>query len=286
MSGELTDLVRHLRSIYPDLPLSHVEQVTEGQNNTVLIVNGSLIFRFPRYDAGIQQLEREVTLLRALKQHTPVPIPDPIYTNWIPRVVGRVFAGYPLLPGIPLSQIPATADIQPLASQLGAFLAVLHAIPLDTIGVVTNQGSTPQHWEDLYHRMIDRLFPLMRTDARDSVRRHFETFLTAAIARPIQRVLVHGDLGAGNILYNSTTGRVTGIIDFGSAHVDDPAVDLAAASTIQPTLLNAITRCYPTTDDLLDRVMFYRGTFALQEALSGIETGNTTASQVGLAPYV
>ncbi|MFC6847283.1 phosphotransferase [Streptomyces caelestis] len=39
--------------------------------------------------------------------------------------------------------------------------------------------------------------------------------------------LVHGDLGPGHLL--AQDGALTGVIDFGDAHIGDPAVDLAWA---------------------------------------------------------
>ncbi len=45
-------------------------------------------------------------------------------------------------------------------------------------------------------------------------------------------------------------------------------------------------RCYPEMDQALKRARFYCGTFALEEALFGIENGDQTAFQNGMVKYV
>lgn len=286
-----TILTDRIFAAYPELKVAQVERAPEGQNNTVFIVNGNLVFRFPRYHAGIDDLVREVGVLRALQGHTPIPIPDPIYATLSPRVVGQVFMGYERLPGVPLSQVPAAAldaeaDVRSLALQLGAFLASLHDVPLASVGVNDVSEATIYHrWDDISRRIASQLFPLMRLDARQQVRDHFERFLNDPRTRSLRPVLTHGDVGGSNILYDPTARQVTGVIDFGSVAADDAAVDLAAASTIHPNLLELIPDAYPAATDMLARVAFYRGTFALQEALFGIESGDEDALRAGLEAY-
>jgi aminoglycoside 2''-phosphotransferase len=139
-------------------------------------------------------------------------------------------------------------------------------------------------WLDMYERMRTGVFPLMRGDAREAVTRLFEDFLGDEGNSSIGPVLIHGDFGSGNVLLDAASMKVTGIIDWGSAHVDDPAVDIAAASTIAEGL--HFVPFYPAVGGMLDRVHFYRGTFALQEALFGVENHDEGALHRGLSRYV
>jgi len=66
----------------------------------------------------------------------------------------------------------------------------------------------------------------------------------------------------------------------------DPAVDLAAPSTLGGGILDAVARTYPVTPALRDRAAFYRGTFALQEALFGVENHDDAAFRAGIAEYL
>ena len=99
---QIAPLLAVLQGQYPDFTVRAARFATSGQNNTVLIVNNVVVFRFPRYPAGITTMQREVALLRAIRAYLPLPIPDPIYAGEPHAVVGRAFTGYPLLPGEPL----------------------------------------------------------------------------------------------------------------------------------------------------------------------------------------
>jgi aminoglycoside 2''-phosphotransferase len=67
-----------------------------------LVVNESIVFRFPRTPSGVEALAVERAILRALRGRLPLPIPDPSYENLGTHQVGTTFVGYPRLPGSPL----------------------------------------------------------------------------------------------------------------------------------------------------------------------------------------
>ena len=91
--GRLGLYVDRLRALHPALPLTTTEWVEMGQNNDVLIVNESLIFRFPRYRQGIDALRREVCLLSVIGRSNALPIPRPIYTSLSSETPGEVCIG-------------------------------------------------------------------------------------------------------------------------------------------------------------------------------------------------
>jgi aminoglycoside 2''-phosphotransferase len=126
----------------------------------------------------------------------------------------------------------------------------------------------------------------MRADARAAAALHFETFLGDPDNASIRPSLVHGDFGTANILHDPRARRVTGVIDFGEARLDDPAVDLAAVLWGPAELVAAIETAYGRTNELRQRIRFYAGTFALQEALFGLDQRDAGALRRGLAPYI
>ena len=293
MDDRLTRFAERIHTMYPDVVVTTMRLIDQGQNNDIIVVNEDLIFRFPRYDGGIASLEREVGILRTVQERVPLAIPNPTYTNLTPRTVGHVFIGYRMLRGAPLqSGTLATldgAEAQALIAQLAHFLRSLHHVPPDE---VLPGGRGPLHvldqWEDMYARIRGRLFAHMRPDARAWTVEHFETFLRDPRTRRITPVLVHGDFGGSNILYDAQRHALTGVIDFGAADVDDPAVDFAALSTLSPdtlTHLIQLSSTYPDMHSALTRVAFYTGTFALQEALFGIEHDDADAFHAGIEQY-
>jgi aminoglycoside 2''-phosphotransferase len=147
-----------------------------------------------------------------------------------------------------------------------------------------------QQWREMYAQVQARLFPAMRADACRSVTQHFENFLQQADLLPEEQVLRHGDLGGSNILYDPRGRRLCGVIDFSECALGDPAVDLAAISTLGEDFLQRVLVGY-TSDEasralLLERLRFYRGTFALQEALAGLENGDQAAYRSGMESYL
>ncbi|MEM7033219.1 MAG: phosphotransferase, partial [Chloroflexota bacterium] len=142
-------------------------------------------------------------------------------------------------------------------------------------------------WVDMFTRFQDKLFVYMRPDARQQVTKLFETYFDNLDHYQFEPKLRHGDFGPGNLIYDPNTERITGVIDFGMTELGDPAIDFAGLYTFADAAF--CQRCceiYPEIEACLDRIEFYRGTFALQEALFGIENGDEEAFEDGISPYV
>lgn len=288
-----TRYVRRIRRVYPELDVRTARLVQgHGQNNAVLLVDDAVVFRFPRYRSGIARLEREVAILRAVRGRVSLATPDPTYAAFGERAVGKVFVGYRMIPGEPLwrDTLEAIGDagvLVALGRQVGGFLRTLHAVPV--AGVLPEEAASFDPlaaWRDLYARIRRRLFPRMRPEARDAVARHFEGFLADPRGLPTAPALVHGDFGTGNILYDPGARAISGVIDFGGAGPGDPAVDFAALPWSPAPFFEGIAAAHPEIRRAGERVRFYRGTFALQEALFGAEQGDRDALRRGIAAYV
>ena len=279
-----------LEDTIPDLAIKSAQVNELGMNNIVIEVNNDLIFRFPRYEQGIEQLRRETNLLERLAGQLPLPIPQPKYIN-LTNVPEKSFCGYQKLPGEPLwgEDIPVCQDIRRrLAGQLGIFLSTLHSMPAEDFLSNSNSRGHFAHWQWFYAQVRDKLFHYMRPEARNQVSMHFEDYLTAKNFS-FEDVLIHGDFGPTNILWDRERGSISGIIDFGSAGPGDPAGDIASLMGnrgYDMNFLHIIGDFYPGADRLLERAKFYIGTFALQDALHGLENGDEQAFADGMAQYI
>jgi aminoglycoside 2''-phosphotransferase len=285
-------LARRVREVYPNLTIGATRLIDEqGQNNVVLVADERLVFRFPRHAAGIAALAREASVLRAVRSHLPLPVPAPRYSSFDVLEVGQAFLGYPMLPGQPLRQrtLDAIADpaaLVALGEQIGGFLRRLHAVPIAAVLPEEAAAFDPlAFWRDLYDRVERHLYRHMRPDARAATARHFEAFLADPTSAAFRPALVHGDFGTGNILHDPDRPIATGVIDFGHAGVGDPAIDAAAVPWTPTPFFEGLTAAYPDLATASDRIRFYRGTFALQEALFGAEHGDAAAFQAGIAAY-
>ncbi len=288
--------MKTIRHAFPQLDM-HMYEYTRGpagQNNDTITANERYIFRFPKHRRAIDEMERELRLLRALQGRLPLPIPDPVYSRLEPREVGQAFMGYAKLPGQPLyremlESVRGEENVQRLAEQLGGFLWALHTLRVEKVfdfplPIVAERET----WARMYAEVRAKLFPLMRPDAREAVAAHFETHLDQPGAFAYTLALIHGDFGASNILYDAKTRRISGIIDWSSAGLGDPAVDIAALicpASYGEGFAARLFGVYSGVMDLLPRAQFYIGTFALQEALFGAEQGDAVALRRGLADY-
>lgn len=285
--------IRAIHDVYPDLKIEAVQLIQHGQFNDILLIDNQTIFRFPKTQREADKLATETALLRSLQRYVTLPIPDPAYQNQENALSGQIFMGYRFLPGEPLwpERLRALRDekqIQHIANQLAAFLQRLHTISAERLEVKLPAFRGCEEWKDLYDRFRNKLFPFMRQEARLSVTRHFEDFLSDEHNCNYTPTLIHGDFGPSNILYNARTDSISGIIDFSSARWGDPAVDFAAilcSVSYGEQFLERFANIYPGIEVLLSRARFYAGTFALQEALYGIEDEDQEAFKSGIAEY-
>jgi len=285
---------RYLKSIqedYPSLSIHDAELIShKGQYNDILIANQEIIFRFAKFKEGLETLQREIRLLKALQGKLSLPIPQPVYLSRNINTVGKVFMGYHKIQGEPLwhERFQAIKDqkiLKKIASQLAAFLHELHSLPVKQLGLDLPVMDQAQEWAKLYEEVRNFLYPNMRAGAREQVSTHFESYLNTAELHNFEPTLRHGDFGSGNILYGEQEESISGIIDFGSAGLGDPAVDIAAAMTFGESFFKHYYAVYPGIAALIERANFYKGTFALQEALYGVKHSDRDAFERGTAPY-
>jgi aminoglycoside 2''-phosphotransferase len=283
--------VESIRAAYPDLVIRTIEVRDEGQNSDVLIANGELVFRFPRYAHVLERLRAEVAILIGVRPHVTLEVPVPSYLALEGRPLGEAFVGYRRIPGEPLwretfKAIRDAGTLDRLAAQLGGFLRELHGVPPAAIDGKLTLYDTVEECLDLYTRIREKLYAHMRPDARQAVSEHFETFLGNAGNFGSAPVLRHGDFGTSNILFDRGAQAICGVLDFGSAGLGDPAVDFAGLlSQYGERFVARCGRVYPGAEALMERVRFYQGTFALEEALFGVENDDPEAFRAGMERY-
>lgn len=285
--------IERIKQVYPDLSIEDYQRNDVGQNNDVIVINKSLVFRFPKYREGILRLKEETQILEHIINSISIPIPNPIYQSFEKLEVGKVFIGYNFIQGSPLwkesfANIENADLIQGLASQLVAFLIELHSISKDKLdGFMQLEDNDPQkEMAELFHKIQSKLFPFIREEAQKEICYSFETFLTSEICLNVKTTLIHGDFGASNILWEPEKCRISGIIDFGGSGLGDPAYDLAGIfSSYGEDFFNMCIHLYPNGTEISERVKFYRSTFALQEALHGVENNDIHAFENGIKDY-
>ena len=245
--------------------------------------------RIQQLEAEVAELREQVAILKGIGDYVTLPIPQITFEQLAIPTVGRVFVGYRLLAGEPLSRetflgIQDERTLEGLAHQLAQFLRELHQVPVETaIAHQLSVSDTYEEWSTLYARIREKCFPLMRRDAQEWTARSFETFLGDPAHFARTPVLKHGDFGTTNILFDRPGQVISGILDFGGAGLGDPAYDFAGLlSSYGKAFLQRCVTTYPEIEAFWDRITFYQSSFALLEALFGIENHDQEAFESGI----
>ncbi len=132
------------------------------------------------------------------------------------------------LPGVPMHQVPPSPGLN---RSLGGVHASLCAALRDTHLSVPDRTLL---WDLGQAGQLPALLPHINDEhMRNLVARRLEDFLqnVLPVLGGLRRQLIHNDLNPHNILADASTGRVTGIIDFGDM-VEAPLVqDVAIAAS-------------------------------------------------------
>jgi aminoglycoside phosphotransferase (APT) family kinase protein len=217
---------------FPELELGSTRLLGEGWDNTVWLVDERWVFRFPRRAIAVAAVGREVAVLARLTPLVPLPIPTPIFDGHPADGYPWPFFGAALLPGreVADADLGDAARIR-LAQPLGAFLAALHAVEIETVtaGASDLLRLDPMRRGDMAFRVpraVERLAEVERLGLWSPparVRRLLDeaTELGASEARS----LAHGDLHVRHLLVDEDAAPA-GIIDWDDVCIADPAIDL------------------------------------------------------------
>ncbi|MGM7700365.1 phosphotransferase family protein [Pseudalkalibacillus sp. Hm43] len=288
----LEQYLKCIHSFYPSLEFQVIHWNHFGQNNDILFLNNEWVFRFPKNEDAADTLHTECEQLGYIYPYISLPIPVPVFHNTDTNILGQSFVGYPLIPGDPL--YPETVNgldevaAERLAKDLSLFLTEMHAIPTEQApGKVITGKDAYRFWVNMYENISQSLFSYIREEKQVEITSHFELYLNDEENFTFSPAIIHGDFGVSNILFDEDERKVSGIIDFASSHVGDPAVDFAGLlKKYGLDFVQKMGRYYSGLDELLPRAQFYAGTFALQEALHGYNNRNPESLKNGLKEYV
>ncbi|GAA1375314.1 phosphotransferase [Catellatospora chokoriensis] len=224
---------------FPALRAASVTLFATGWDNTVHLVGGEWVFRFPRRAIALRLLAHETAVLPQLVGRLPLPIP-------FPELIGVPSARFPwpfwgarLVPGVELADTGLPDDRRTRAAvDLGGFLRALHdpalaALVMSASGPAAVLPHDPMRRGDPAVRGPQAREWLARLAASGVWQPDPAVFRLLDEAEPLgpadgPPVLVHGDLHQRHLLLGDD-GQATGVIDWGDVCLADPAVDLSLA---------------------------------------------------------
>lgn len=262
--------------------------VRQGQFH-IVVIGADRVVCLPRTRAAAARLPQRAAALHVLAGlDLGFRTPEPLLQGGAHGTDEPPFLVLSRIPGEPL-ETDALNDAQvvdTVAAQYTTLLSGLARAGTDeTVRSVLPQVPGGQ-WRRLAEDVRAELFPLMS----DSGRLRAERELTALDSLPhLTRAVVHGDLGAENVLWEWAHGlpHLCGVIDWDDVTLSDPAEDLAAiGASYGPELLERVLALGSWSNHrILTRIAAIRGTFALQQALYAIRDGDEEELADGLACY-
>ncbi|GGY34087.1 aminoglycoside phosphotransferase family protein [Streptomyces djakartensis] len=207
---------------------------SSGTENAMFRLGADKVVRLPRHPRAVEAIAHELRWLPRLGPGLPAAAPEPLGRGepgedfpW-PWSVYRWLDGHNPVPG-------ELEEPELLAGDLADYVTALRRI--DPAEGPAGYRGVPLATRDPFLR--DALAQLAGRVDTAAVTEVWEEALRAPeYAGP--PLWAHGDLMAGNLLI--TDGRLTGVIDYGTVGVGDPAVDLIAAWCLLPAGARGVFR--------------------------------------------
>ena len=224
-----------INKFLPKIQETDIKFLYHGSYN-VFEVSEEFIFRIPdkhmRNKIGIQLIENEIRTLDILKDLFTPLIPDPIFIH----IEGNIpLMGYQKIPGVSLSK--CYTNLRPecrhkLAQNIGKFLSQLHSseilskynksVATDFLSFQTQYQNV---WKNEFKKIKSLILHRLDDNQSDWTLMIYNKFLPQIKKYSFNPVITHGDFDITNILVNSDSCELTGVIDFEDTRVFDPAVD-------------------------------------------------------------
>jgi aminoglycoside phosphotransferase (APT) family kinase protein len=231
------------------------------------------VARFPRGDASVVGLEREIALLPKLASRVSFAVPEPVVSGQYdgrPFVVARFLEGR----AIASCDVVSTEAASPehagdCRARLAQVLAELHGFPrkqaVELLGVDPSTDGWRERYVQLQEEIAEKVEPLLDVRLRDRVVVGFARFLEDGLASFAHPVLAHCDLG------------VTAMLDFEGAGVGDPAIDFVGLQiAFGDDVVRDVLARYggPPDPGFGTRLHFYVWMGAVHAILHGLDTAD------------
>ena len=248
---EISDTIAKeiIQNSVKDFEVKSIKLFAQGWDKTGYLVNGDFLFHFCRREVAIQGIELEIKTLPFLSGALPVPIPSPVHHGHFGS--GFPFFSYQLLEGTMAVDLGLTQiQREEMAVELGEILRSLHQLPLNKalkavlpvdlfgrLDINKRKAQIMEQWP-----VIQKTGLQFSESDRDKIIRNISQQMANN-----QSCIVHGDLYTRHLLIKNET--ISGIIDWGDAHLNHPACDLAfPVNFLNPDALKVFMAHYGDID--------------------------------------
>ncbi len=240
--------------------ITTIEPFGEGWDNTAYLVNKTYVFRFPRREIARELMQTEIKLLPQIAGKLSLLVPNLEF-------IGNNFAGYQILEGQTACRARLSREERcKLAEPLAHFLKALHSFTLDVPGDKLERLDIELRRAKTRDNLV-QIKALGLLDDTEALTQWVEGFPVDVRVSNQQKVLCHGDLYARHLLVNDKR-ELCGVIDWGDAHLGDPAVDLSLMfAFLPPEARGVFSAVYGVTDFNREKLARLRALFSLTTLL-------------------
>ena len=158
--------------------------------------------------------------LTGLHQHTgnwpgkTVTNASGIYINNDKSNYKYSFAGFTKISGVSLSKSIyeklTDEEKDRLAQDLAKFLKELHGLKYNKY-----EEDTINNYKKDYAKLVELIFDMLDDNEKTIINNFYNSIFSNNDLITTKKSLIHNDFSCGNILFDTTTNRISGIIDFG-----------------------------------------------------------------------
>ena len=220
----------HLRSMAPPgwtnigaeckIATSNVVRLGEGWSCVVYLVDSQYVFKLAKKAEGGAELVKEAKLLEFLEARLPATTPTIHCVFPESKAWENGYSVQGFIDGTSLSKAPSNLDM--MADRVGTTLRVLHSLPQEGLGELTNPSFRNEPHRFLAEA-LDRIQQRYGKATRQQIDLACNRFLDTRDFFEFVPCLIHGDLHDEHII--QINDRKIGLIDWGDAVFGDPDRD-------------------------------------------------------------
>ncbi len=240
--------IKQIKNNFPDLKFKKSDIVDHGWNKTVIVLDKTIVFTFPKNKEAQSKFRAELEILPKLSKTITLPIPD---FQYIPA--DKSFAGYNFVPGEPLTfkdfKTLNSNQQNKIAKQVSDFLNELHNFSITR----AKRAGVTVAWSEkdarsYYAGQAETVYKKLSSNDRKLLKNIFDTYCNGKIKKDFKKTVVHQDLTSDHILFAPKTKKVCGIIDFGDIQISDPAVDFSKLWEYSENFVDKVLSGYQSKD--------------------------------------
>lgn len=219
---------RRISAAHPELQIRSASFLGEGWTSHSFLVNGSLVFRFPKRPEVWAELEREIAFLAVAADALPLEVPRYVNVSRTSTAAAHGYAVYSFVRGdaLTLSDL-SVSERGAAADAIVAFLRSVHGCQLSKSTAAclqrVDERAEALNLRELAERVV---VPRLSTVEAKHLRESFASYLERLASFSVSPVVIHADFGKDHVL--TSDGRVTGVIDFSDVSFGDPDYDFSS----------------------------------------------------------